>query len=125
MICVINLQTNANGVLWVGYPGQSGGQAIAEVLYGKVSPSGRLPFTIYPADYVKQISFFNMSTRASPGRTYKFYTGTPVYTYIWHRGLSYTHFTMKWSMLPEGALKDEPLSLSFQQLKLGDVNYEV
>ena len=106
----------------MGYPGQSGGQAIAEVLYGKYNPSGRLPFTIYPADYVNQISFFNMSMRASPGRTYKFYTGTPVYAF--GTGLSYTQFTCKWSMLPQGVLGDEPLTLTVEQLKLRDINYE-
>ena len=115
-------QTNANGVLWVGYPGQSGGQAIAEVLYGTVNPSGRLPFTIYPADYVNQISFFNMSMRAPPGRTYKFYTGIPVYAF--GTGLSYTQFEYKWSMLPEGALKDEPLTLTTDHLKGSNVSYE-
>ena len=106
----------------MGYPGQSGGQAIAEVLYGKCNPSGRLPFTIYPADYVNQISFFNMSMRAPPGRTYKFYTGTPVYAF--GTGLSYTQFTYKWSMFPQGVLGDEPLTLTVEQLKLRDVNYE-
>ena len=106
----------------MGYPGQSGGQAIAEVLYGKCNPSGRLPFTIYPADYVNQISFFNMSMRACPGRTYKFYTGTPVYAF--GTGLSYTQFTYKWSMLPQGVLGDESLTLTVEQLKLRDINYE-
>ena len=106
----------------MGYPGQAGGQAIAEVLYGKVNPSGRLPFTMYPADYVNQISFFNMSMRAPPGRTYKFYTGTPVYAF--GTGLSYTQFTCKWSNLPQGGLEDQPLTLTFEQLELGDVSYE-
>jgi len=109
-------------VLWVGYPGQSGGQAIAEILYGKVNPSGRLPFTIYPADYVNQLSFFNMSMRVSPGRTYKFYTGTPVYAF--GTGLSYTEFSYKWSAASR-ATHSTALIISYQQLQLSDVNYEV
>ena len=109
-------------MLWVGYPGQSGGQAIAEVLYGKVNPSGRLPFMMYPADYVNQVSFFNMSMRVPPGRTYKFYTGAPVYAF--GTGLSYTQFTCKWSMLPQGVAEDEPLTLPMKKLLVGDVNYE-
>lgn len=36
---------NVSGLLWVWYPGQEGGRAIAESLYGRFSPSGRLPFT--------------------------------------------------------------------------------
>lgn len=38
-------KANAQGILWVGYPGQSGGQAIAEVLFGDYNPGGRLPVT--------------------------------------------------------------------------------
>ena len=45
-------QDNANGIIWTGYPGQSGGQALAEVLFGMVNPSGRLPVTmVLTADY--------------------------------------------------------------------------
>ena len=40
------VQTNADAVLWCGYPGQSGGKAISQVIYGDVNPSGRLPYTI-------------------------------------------------------------------------------
>ena len=48
----------------------------------------------YPGDYVNQISFFNMSMRDPPGRTYKFYTGTPVFEF--GHGLSYTTFSFVW-----------------------------
>eukprot|EP00731_Ephydatia_muelleri_P031010 Em0022g524a len=88
-------KANANALLWVGYPGQSGGQAIAEVLYGKVNPSGRLPYTMYPGDYVTQVSMFNMTMRGPPGRTYKFYTGASVYPFGY--GLSYTTFSYEWT----------------------------
>lgn len=48
----------------------------------------------YPANYVNQISFFNMSMRDPPGRTYKFYTGTPVFAF--GTGLSYSKFSFTW-----------------------------
>jgi hypothetical protein len=116
-------KSNANAILWTGYPGQSGGQAIAEVLFGGFNPSGRLPVTYYPADYVNQISFFDMSMRDPPGRTYKFYTGTPVFEF--GSGLSYTTFSFVWSELPEGST-DEGLTLSCRELiGRGQVDYRV
>eukprot|EP01090_Pellita_catalonica_P015518 TRINITY_DN4226_c0_g2_i2.p1 TRINITY_DN4226_c0_g2~~TRINITY_DN4226_c0_g2_i2.p1 ORF type:complete len:464 (+),score=97.31 TRINITY_DN4226_c0_g2_i2:33-1424(+) len=82
-------------IVWVGYPGQSGGQAIAEMLYGEFSPAGRLPYTVYPADFVNKVSMFDMGMRpnasnGNPGRTYRFYTGEAVYPFGY--GLSYTQF---------------------------------
>jgi len=82
-------------IVWAGYIGQSGGEAIADVLFGEESPAGRLPYTIYPASYVNEILMSNMhmrpnETENSPGRTYRFYTGFPVYEFGF--GLSYTEF---------------------------------
>eukprot|EP00659_Diplonema_papillatum_P011960 gene11960-18457_t len=84
------------GVMWVGYPGQSGGQALAETVFGDNNPSGRLPATQYPADYLDGLSMFDMGMRPNasshnPGRTYRFYPGPFVYEY--GDGLSYTTFS--------------------------------
>lgn len=56
---VSNVIHPVRAALWAGYPGQSGGQAIAEAIFGVYSPGGRLPFTVYPADYVNQLSYFS------------------------------------------------------------------
>jgi len=89
---------NIEAILWAGYPGQSGGDAIAQIIFGDVSPSGRLPHTVYPAAFANQVGEDNMAMRPSgnnPGRTYRFYAGDPVYPF--GTGLSYTTFNFAWS----------------------------
>ncbi|KAL5791922.1 hypothetical protein ACOSP7_000516 [Xanthoceras sorbifolium] len=82
-------------ILWAGYPGQAGGAAIADVLYGTTNPGGKLPMTWYPQDYITNLPMTNMAMRSSPskrypGRTYRFYKGPVVYPF--GHGMSYTHF---------------------------------
>lgn len=59
--------------------GQSGGQAIAETLFGDNDPSGRLTQTFYTADFTNQMDMGDMNMRPKDGvpsgRTYRFYTG--------------------------------------------------
>jgi len=83
-------------IIWAGYPGQAGGQAIADVLFGTYAPAGRLDHTWYPASFASQVSMEDMgmrpnATSGNPGRTYRFYTGTPVFPFGF--GLSYTTWT--------------------------------
>ncbi|KAF2771099.1 hypothetical protein EJ03DRAFT_388474 [Teratosphaeria nubilosa] len=78
----------------VRWSGQSGGQAVFDIIFGKRTPAGRLVTTQYPADYVDEFYQLDMtlaSTDSSPGQTYMWYTGTPVYAF--GHGLFYTTFT--------------------------------
>ncbi|KAI9123599.1 hypothetical protein K1719_004899 [Acacia pycnantha] len=95
-ISFIQSISNIGGILWVGYPGQDGGDAIAQVIFGDYNPGGRSPFTWYTQSYVDQVPMTDMNMRANssrnyPGRTYRFYTGKPLYPF--GHGLSYSSFS--------------------------------
>ncbi|CCL99692.1 uncharacterized protein FIBRA_01713 [Fibroporia radiculosa] len=90
--------TNVNALIWGGYPGQSGGTALMDIIVGNAAPAGRLPTTQYPLDYVYQVAMTDMSLRPSatnPGRTYMWYTGTPIVEFGF--GLHYTNFSAELS----------------------------
>ncbi|MBR5251309.1 MAG: glycoside hydrolase family 3 C-terminal domain-containing protein [Oscillospiraceae bacterium] len=80
----------ADAVVQVFYPGAQGGNALADILYGKVSPSGRLPVTFY-ADDADLPDFEDYSME---NRTYKFFKGQPLYPF--GHGLSYSTVTENW-----------------------------
>ncbi|BAE55977.1 unnamed protein product [Aspergillus oryzae RIB40] len=85
---------NVNALIWGGYPGQSGGQALADIITGKRAPAARLVTTQYPAEYAEVFPAIDMNLRpngSNPGQTYMWYTGTPVYEF--GHGLFYTNFT--------------------------------
>ncbi|KAK1290990.1 putative beta-D-xylosidase 5 [Acorus calamus] len=84
-----------NAIIWAGYPGEQGGTAISDVVFGNYNPGGRLPLTWYKADYADKIPMTSMQLRPDdklgyPGRTYKFFNGSTVYPFGY--GLSYTQF---------------------------------
>jgi beta-glucosidase len=73
--------------LW--YPGQAGGTALADVLFGDYNPAGRLPVTFYKsANDLPPFTDYSMKNR-----TYRFFTGEPLYPFGY--GLSYTTFTYR------------------------------
>ena len=79
-------QDHVPAILEAWYPGQAGGTAIADVLFGDYNPAGRLPVTFYKS--VAQLPDFTDYNMA--GRTYRYMTDEPLYPF--GHGLSYTRF---------------------------------
>jgi len=77
---------NAQAILEAWYPGEEGGTAIGEVLFGEYNPAGRLPVTFYTG--VEQLP--PLEDYAMQGRTYRFLKEEPLYPF--GHGLSYTTF---------------------------------
>jgi len=69
------------------YPGEEGGQAVADVIFGDYNPAGRLPVTFYKSvNDLPPFEDYNME-----GRTYRYFRGQPLYPF--GHGLSYTRFS--------------------------------
>ncbi|HJW17364.1 MAG TPA: glycoside hydrolase family 3 N-terminal domain-containing protein [Flavisolibacter sp.] len=80
----------ADAIIYAWYPGEQGGAALADMLFGKVSPSGRLPVTFYSSlDDLPAYDNYSMQ-----GRTYRYFTGKVQYPFGF--GLSYTTFDYNW-----------------------------
>lgn len=108
---------NITAILWAGLPGEQSGNSIADVLYGRVNPSGRLPFTMAKAreDYGTDIVYAPNNSGGAPQidftegnfidyRSFDSKNITPVYEFGY--GLSYTTFAysnLKISKLAVGA----------------------
>jgi beta-glucosidase len=86
-------------ILEAWYPGQAGGSAVAEALFGLTNPGGRLPVTFYRS--VADLPAFD--DYSMQNRTYRYFTGQPLYPFGF--GLSYTNFTYR-------NLKIDPLKIT-------------
>ena len=78
---------NLPAIIDAWYPGEQGGEAIAEVLFGDCNPSGKLPMTFYRS--LDDLPPFN-DYDITKGRTYQYFQGEPLYPFGY--GLSYTQF---------------------------------
>uniref|UniRef100_A0A7S3PJ48 Fibronectin type III-like domain-containing protein n=1 Tax=Aplanochytrium stocchinoi TaxID=215587 RepID=A0A7S3PJ48_9STRA len=83
---------NANSILNAWMPGQHGALAVAETLFGDNNPGGKMPVTMYKNSYIHEVDFLNISMQAGPGRSYRYFTGEPIFPF--GHGLSYTTFSM-------------------------------
>ena len=84
-IDISEAQEKANAILLTWYPGAGGGKAVADLLFGKASPSGKLPVTFYRNEALGEMPDF--TDYSMKNRTYRYYTGKPLYPFGY--GLTY------------------------------------
>ncbi len=88
-----------DAILQAWYPGEEGGRAVAHILFGTESPSGKLPVTFYRSiDQLPDFEDYDMK-----GRTYRFFEGDPLFPF--GHGLSYTTFSYGKAKVKRGMLE--------------------
>ena len=97
-IAMVPETESCDAILQAWYGGESGGQAVADVLFGDYNPSGKLPITFYKS--LKQLSDFE--DYSMKGRTYR-YMSDPLFPFGF--GLSYTTFSIGNAKLNNTAIK--------------------
>jgi beta-glucosidase len=106
---------NLPAIVEAWYPGEEGGTALADVLFGDTNPSGRLPVTFYKS--VSQLPPFE--DYAMQGRTYRYFTGEPLYPFGY--GLSYTSFKYdKLKLSPTAIPAGKSLKVSVEVTNVGN-----
>ena len=106
------MDDNIPAIIDAWYPGESGGKAIADVLFGDYNPAGRLPFTFYKsiADLPPMDDY-----EVSNGRTYMYFEGEVLYPFGY--GLSYSEFEYKGIKIKQ---KAETLTITTTVDNIGD-----
>jgi Glycosyl hydrolase family 3 C terminal domain. len=93
----LNVQ-GGNAKLFAWYPGQAGGTALAEIIFGEKNPSGHLPLTFYEdISDLPPFEDYHMENR-----TYRYFTGRPLYPFGY--GLSYTEWSVADAVLSEDGI---------------------
>jgi beta-glucosidase len=103
----------ADAVIYAWYPGEQGGNALGDIIFGDVSPSGRLPFTVpYSLDDLPAYVDYSMK-----GRTYRYMEKEPLFPFGF--GLSYSDF--KFSNIEAVVGKENTVNVSVELQNTGDV----
>jgi beta-glucosidase len=89
------IEPYADAIILAWYPGEQGGNALADLIFGTVSPSGHLPLTFYRS--IKDLPPFNDYNMK--GHTYRYFNGPVQYPFGF--GLSYTTFNYQWQQQPQ------------------------
>ncbi len=93
---------NVNAIMQCWYPGARGGRAIAEVLFGKASPGGKMPLTFYASDDdLPDFSDYSMENR-----TYRYFKGIPLYPFGYGLGYSKIDYLFASIDKDKGAIGD-------------------
>ncbi len=109
---------NIPAIIEAWYPGQAGGTAIADVIFGDYNPSGRLPVTFYKnINDIPAFSDYDMT-----GKTYRYFKGEPLYEFGY--GLSYTSFKYGNLEIPESLEAGNDVTVQVDVENTGDVKGE-
>lgn len=106
---------NIPAIVQSWYPGEEGGNAIADVLFGDYNPAGRLPVTFYKS--VSQLPPFE--DYAMKGRTYKYFEGEPLYPFGY--GMSYTTFAYDKLQVAPSTETGKPVTVQVEVTNKGNM----
>ena len=109
------ISENINAIIEAWEPGSYGGLAVAEIMFGKINPSGKLPLTV--ARSVGQLKMFYNHKHSMYFRDYAMQTNKPLYSFGY--GLSYTKFDISTPKLNSSKFKKGILSVSVNVKNIG------
>ena len=121
-ISLNGLEQELDAFLAAWYPGQRGGDAVADVLFGKYNPAGRLPVTFYSSTN-ELADFEDYNMRAGKGFTYRYYKGEALYPF--GHGISYTTFKYSDMIIDKTMIDDtDDILVSVKVKNSGDIDGE-
>ena len=112
------ISENINVIIEAWEPGSYGGLAVAEIMFGKINPSGKLPLTV--ARSVGQLKMFYNHKHSMYFRDYAMQTNKPLYSFGF--GLSYTKFDISTPKLNSSKFKKGILSVSVNVKNIGEIS---